>query len=263
MRNLTVSLLQTDLHWKDPEQNHALYADLATQIPPSTQLLVLPEMFNSGFTMETNAVAQSMDGPSLAWMRDLAQRHSVTVTGSLVIAEDGQFYNRLIWMPPSGEASSYDKRHLFRMAGEHEHFAAGKSRHIFQLGDWRVCPLVCYDLRFPVWSRGINEFDLLLYVANWPAPRRSAWQSLLPARAVENLCYSAGLNRIGTDGNGIEYAGDSGAWDFLGKTMADGGNQPGVISVELNGARLSRYRDKFPAHLDADQFSVHTHAEDS
>ena len=261
MRNLTISLLQADLHWQDPTQNHVLFADLATQIPAATQLLVLPEMFNTGFTMDTAAVAQSMDGPSIAWMCELARRHEVTVTGSLVIAEEGRFFNRLIWMPPSGEVSSYDKRHLFRMAGEQEHFTAGESRQIFRLGDWRVCPLVCYDLRFPVWSRGVNEFDLLLYVANWPAARRSAWQSLLPARAVENLCYCAGLNRIGTDSKGIAYAGDSGAWDYLGKLMAEGGKKPGVISIELDGASLSRYREKFPAHLDADRFSLHRQAD--
>jgi predicted amidohydrolase len=263
MRNLTVSLLQADLHWQDPAQNQDLFAKLARQVPAQTQLLVLPEMFNTGFTMETATVAESMDGPSIAWMRELARRHEVTVTGSLVIADDGRCFNRLIWMPPSGEASSYDKRHLFRMAGEQEHFAAGESRQIFRLDDWRICPLVCYDLRFPVWSRGINEFDLVLYVANWPAARRSAWQSLLPARGVENLCYCAGLNRIGTDGKGIEYAGDSGAWDYLGKAMADGGSTPGVITVELDGVALTRYREKFPAHLDADRFSLRTQADDS
>ncbi|MGI9330998.1 MAG: amidohydrolase [Gammaproteobacteria bacterium] len=258
MRNLTVSLLQADLHWQDPEKNQALFAKLAKQVPAQTQLLVLPEMFNTGFTMDTRAVAQPMDGPSIEWMRELARQHQLTVTGSLVIEDGGRFFNRLIWVPPSGDISSYDKRHLFRMAGEQEHFSAGSHRQIFYLDDWRICPMVCYDLRFPVWSRGINEFDLLLYVANWPAARRSAWQSLLPARAVENLCYCAGLNRVGTDGKGIEYAGDSGAWDYLGNAIADGGSKPEVITVEFNGARLTRYREKFPAHLDADSFSLRT-----
>jgi omega-amidase len=256
VQNLNVTLLQADLHWHDPPANRRLFADLATNVAADTNLLVLPEMFNTGFTMDAEQVAEDMDGDTVSWMAGLAAELDVILTGSLVIREDGRFFNRLVWMPPDGRAEHYDKRHLFRMADEQQHYAPGRERRVFRVGDWRVCPLVCYDLRFPVWSRGIDAFDLLLYVANWPAARRSAWETLLPARAVENLCYCAGVNRVGTDGRGIAYAGDSGAWDYLGRALARCGAGPAVTTIQLDGAALARYRSKFPAHLDADRFSI-------
>lgn len=256
MRNLTLALLQADLRWQDPAANRAMFEELARELPADVDLLVLPEMFTSGFTMQAERVAEDMGGESLAWLRELAARRRLTITGSLVIRERHRSFNRLIWMPPGGEAGHYDKRHLFRMAGEHEHYSAGGIRPLFRLRDWRVRPLICYDLRFPVWSRGIDEFELLLYVANWPAARHSAWQSLLPARAVENLCYCAGLNRVGTDGEGIAYAGGSGVWDFLGKPVGACGGEAQTLIVELDAGALLRYREKFPAHLDADRFQI-------
>lgn len=256
MQNLNITLAQADLHWHDPPANRRMFAELAAGVAASTDLIVLPEMFTTGFTMEAEQVAEDMDGDTVRWMAELARELNVTLTGSLVIREPEGYFNRLIWMPPDGQAAHYDKRHLFRMADEQDHYAQGHERRIFRLGDWRVCPLVCYDLRFPVWSRGVDEFDLLLYVANWPAARRSAWQTLLPARAVENLCYSAGVNRVGTDGRGVAYVGGSGAWDYLGRAVTECGDETGAVTVELDGAALTRYREKFPAHLDADRFEL-------
>jgi len=178
------------------------------------------------------------------------------ITGSLIVRDQGRHFNRLVWARPDGSLAHYDKRHLFRMAGEHEHFAAGERREIIGLKGWRICPLICYDLRFPVWSRGANDFDLLLYVANWPAARRSAWQALLPARAVENQCYVAGVNRIGVDGAGIAYAGDSSVHDYLGQALADLGAAAGHRTVTLSHDALHRYREKFPAWRDADPFQL-------
>ncbi len=248
--------MQVDLRWQDPPANRAaLEATLAGRAALG-DLVILPEMLTTGFTMEAAAHAETMDGPSVSWLRRCARECRTTLCGSLVIREGERFFNRLIWAGPDGSLGTYDKRHLFRMAGEHEHYAAGTHREIFRIGDWRVCPLVCYDLRFPVWSRGVDEYDLLLYVANWPAARRSAWRALLPARAIENLCYVAGVNRVGQDGLGVRYAGDSSVHDYLGRAVAEAGDRAQVLSVTLDGEALLRYRAKFPAHLDADRFRV-------
>ena len=256
MQDLTISLVQTALHWHDPAANRAALEALLDEAPGTSDLVILPEMFTTGFTMDAAEQAETMQGDTLAWLREQAATRGQTLTGSLVVEEQGRYFNRLLWMPPDGKPGWYDKRHLFRMAGEHQVYAAGNTRPVFRLGDWRVLPLVCYDLRFPVWSRGADEFDLLLYVANWPRARRSAWTTLLPARAVENLCYSAGVNRVGTDGKGVDYAGDSGAWNFFGNCLCEAGDATGVFDIMLDGAALVRYREKFPAHRDADSFSL-------
>ena len=214
-------------------------------------------MFTTGFTMEASDHAESMDGESVAWMKLIAQDYGITLCGSLIIEDDGSFFNRLVWASPGPAMSDcYDKRHLFRMAGEHERYAAGRERRIFTLNGWRICPLVCYDLRFPAWCRGINEFDLQIFVANWPAARRSAWTTLLPARAVENQCYTLGVNRIGTDGNDVQYAGESQICDFFGNLLIDCEDRDTVTTQQLNGDALERYRRKFPAYLDADRFEI-------
>jgi predicted amidohydrolase len=186
----------------------------------------------------------------------MALKHDVALCGSIVIRDDDRYYNRLLWVTPDGEVQHYDKRHLFHMAGEHEKYSPGKERIIVQLGDWRICPMICYDLRFPVWSRGINEYDLLLYVANWPASRRSAWRTLLPARAVENLCYCAGVNRIGTDGNDVAYSGDSLVSDYYGNLVADAGDRAIALKATLSLEKLEDYREKFPVWKDADNFKI-------
>lgn len=256
MQDLTITLVQTALAWHDPAANRAHFTELLRSLAGPTDLVVLPEMFTTGFTMETRARAETMAGPTVAWMAATARDTRAVVCGSLVVEQDGQYFNRLVWMPPDGRPLHYDKRHLFRMAGEHEHYAAGRERLVATLKGWRVCPLVCYDLRFPVWSRGADAFDLLLYVANWPAARRTAWRALLPARGVENQCYVAGVNRIGTDGQGIAYAGDSSLHDYLGQPLADLGDGPGVVTATLDLGALRRYRDKFPAWRDADPFRL-------
>jgi predicted amidohydrolase len=256
VQDLTITLLQTELAWHDPAANRAHFGELVRSLPEPTDLIILPEMFTTGFTMEVSTFAEPTPGPTTDWLATLAAETRATICGSLIVEEQGNYFNRLIWMPPDGQFRHYDKRHLFRMAGEHRHFSAGTRREIFTLKGWRICPLVCYDLRFPVWSRGVNAFDLLLYTANWPAARRSAWCTLLPARAVENQCYVAGLNRIGADGKGIVYAGDSSIHDYLGQSIAELGAGPGHATVTLGINDLHRYREKFPAWQDADGFDL-------
>lgn len=256
MQNLTVTLIQTSLHWHDAEANRNHFDQLIPVAKTPTDLVVLPEMFTTGFTMDAAKNAETMDGPSIAWMRQVASDRGSTICGSLIIEEDQRFYNRLIWMSPDGDCRHYDKRHLFRMAGEDKHFAAGTQRQIFALNDWKICPLICYDLRFPVWSRGVNAYDLMIFIANWPAARRSAWQMLLPARAIENQCFALGVNRIGTDGNDIRYSGDSAVHDYLGNPLLNCGEQACIENVCLDGNALERYREKFPAYLDADRFEI-------
>lgn len=256
MQDLTITLVQSPLAWHDPAANRQHFGGLLRALPGPTDLVILPEMFTTGFTMDTRAQAESMSGPTIEWLAAMAAELDAVICGSLVIEDGGRYFNRLVWMPPDGRHRHYDKRHLFRMAGEHEHFAAGRDRLITQLKGWRVCPLVCYDLRFPVFSRGADAYDLLLYVANWPAARRTAWRALLPARAVENQCYVAGVNRIGTDGKGIVYAGDSGVYDHLGQPLADLGGEDGQVTLTLSLQALARYREKFPAWRDADPFTL-------
>ncbi len=256
LKDLSISLLQTSLAWHDPAANRAHFAGLLHSLPTGTDLAILPEMFTTGFTMDAAGLAEPMYGPTLHWMTALAGETGITLCGSVNIASDGHYFNRCLWVSPDGSHRHYDKRHLFRMAGEHQHYTAGTERLIVELNGWRICPLVCYDLRFPVWSRGINDYDLLIYVANWPAARRSAWTTLLPARAVENLCYVAGVNRVGRDGNGIAYAGDSAVYDFLGNALAELGDKAGVETVTLHYGALCRYREKFPAWRDADGFRL-------
>ena len=259
MRDLTVTLLQTELHWQDPAANRAMFAALIAEQAAKTNLIVLPEMFTTGFTMDASANSEPTDGPTTAWLQQMATKHNVAICGSLIVNEatNGKqhFYNRLLWAAADGSMQSYDKRHLFRMADEDQHYTAGTERLIVELNGWRICPLICYDLRFPVWSRGSNQFDLLLYVANWPAPRQSAWDALLPARAVENLCYAAGVNRVGTDGNDVSYNGGSVIVDYL-ANISSLDDKAGALQSTLDGSKLERYRDKFPAWKDAETFKI-------
>ena len=259
MQDLNLTLLQANLHWQKPAANRAMFADLIAEHATTTDLIVLPEMFTSGFTMEAEANSEATGGPTTTWLQQMATEHNVAVCGSLIVNEviNGKqhFYNRLLWAAADGSMRSYDKRHLFRMADEDQHYTAGTERLIIELNDWRICPLICYDLRFPVWSRGSNQFDLLLYVANWPAPRQSAWDTLLPARAVENLCYAAGVNRVGSDGNDVSYNGGSLIVDYL-ANVSRLDDKAGALQSTLDGSKLERYRDKFPAWKDADTFKI-------
>lgn len=260
MQNLTLTMLQMDLQWENPTGNRNLAETLLNEHfdaeAGSSDLVVLPEMFNTGFTLEAAANAELMDGETVNWMQEQAARLDTVLCGSLIIDDGGSHFNRFIWAMPDGTAGHYDKRHLFRMGGEDKGFSAGSERKVFELNGWRICPLVCYDLRFPVWSRGLNEFDLMLYVANWPATRQSSWDILLPARAVENQCYVAGVNRIGIDGNDIIYTGGSAVFDFLGRTLKCSGIDETAVTTTLKGATLKRYVEKFPAWQDGDQFEI-------
>jgi omega-amidase len=264
MDDLRVSLVQADTIWHEPAANRAMYGELIAPLAGRTDLVLLPETFTSGFSNEALASAEDMDGPTVAWIRDQARQLDAVVTGSVQIRDGQGVYNRLLWATPDGGLKHYDKRHLFRMAKEHERYAAGRERLTVELKGWRVCPLVCYDLRFPVFIRnryGVEaperfDYDLLLFVANWPSPRRYAWQTLLRARAIENLSYVAAVNRVGTDGNGHAYSGDSAALDFLGQPLLEFGAQPQVATTTLPAAALAAHRERFPAQLDADRFDL-------
>ncbi|MCU0754429.1 MAG: amidohydrolase [Xanthomonadales bacterium] len=261
MRDLSVTLIQDATRWHDPAGNMALYGERIAAAPRS-DLIVLPETLLSGFSNEAVREAEGMDGVGVAWMRAQAVASGAVVTGSLVIRDASGVYNRMIWAEPNGRVSHYDKRHLFRMAGEHTRYAAGRDRLIVELAGWRICPVVCYDLRFPVFLRNRHDgerfdYDLMVVVANWPSPRRHAWRTLLRARAIENLAYVVGVNRVGTDGNQLTYAGDSAALDPTGEALADLGPQPQSVTVTLSAEVLRTHRERFPAQLDADQFTLH------
>lgn len=254
--DLELALVQTAPVWQDPAANHAHFGRLLEQAA-GADLVILPEMFSTGFSMDASALAEEEDGPTRAWLLGQAARLGAVVVGSVIThAADGSYRNRLYWARPDGSCAHYDKRHLFRMAGEHEHYAAGSERVLLELKGWQVRPLVCYDLRFPVWSRDPHDTDLLLYIASWPAARRNAWNRLLPARAIENLCYVAAVNRIGEDGKGYPHAGDSQALDFQGDALAAAESAEGVFRVTLSAQALAKYRTRFPAYRDADEFEL-------
>lgn len=262
MQDLRISLIQTPLYWQDAQANLGMLEEKLWQITEETDLIILPEMFTTGFTMNAPEVAEVMHLNAFRWMRQMASQKKAVITGSVVIREGSSYYNRLIWMRPDGTYETYDKRHLFRMADEHQTYSAGQEKLICEVKGWKVCPLICYDLRFPVWSRntadeqGEMAYDLLLYVANWPAARVGAWDILLQARAVENLCYTAGVNRVGEDGNGIAYAGHSALYGPKGDVVCDLQEEESHETVRLSGEALLAYRKKFPAYMDADRFSL-------
>lgn len=255
--DLRVTLVQTELFWHDPAANRRMLGDTLRALAGVTHLVVLPEMFTTGFTMEPERMAEVANGASIDWMRDTARTLNAVVIGSISTLDGGRFYNRLTWMRPDGTSATYDKRHLFGMAGESEHYTAGTQRLVVELHGWRVCPMICYDLRFPVWSRNRDDYDVLIYVANWPSRRRQAWHTLLKARAVENLCYCVGVNRVGVDGAGVEHRGDTMAFDFLGQPMFEQFEGPFIQTVALERAALDDHRSSFPAHVDADRFDIH------
>jgi omega-amidase len=258
MSALRVALLQQPLVWHDPQANRERFEALLRPLAGRSDLIVLPETFTTGFTMDVERVGEPADGPTVAWLQQLAVQLDAAITGSVVTREGERYYNRLLWATPGAPLRHYDKRHLFRMGREHEHFSAGRAAWSVAWRGFRICPLVCYDLRFPVFSRRRDELDyeLLLYVANWPAARADAWRQLLRARAIENQAYVVGVNRIGPDANSVAYAGDSAVIDFRGRTLSDAGDAAAVLSVELPLAPLQAFREKFPAHLDADRFTL-------
>ena len=254
---LHLTLLQTSLHWENPTANRAMLEEKIFALPEKTDLIVLPEMFTTGFSMNAKVLAEPMNLTTFRWLKQMAAQTDAVVTGSYIVQEKGQFYNRLIWMEPDGAFDIYDKRHLFRMAGEEQTYAGGTKRLVKSWRDWNICPLICYDLRFPVWSRNVGlEYDLLLYVANWPAARSTAWNALLQARAIENLAYVAGVNRVGEDGNGHRYAGDSSLIDPKGEVLFRQNQTETVFQTTLSLDELRAYRERFPANRDADDFRI-------
>lgn len=261
MRDLTVTLVQSATHWHDPAANRARFSERLAALEAPTDLVVLPEMFSTGFTMASAEQAESMDGPTVAWLAEQAARLDAAVCGSVVIEEGVGYFNRFVAALPDGELVCYDKRHLFRMADEHAHYAPGTERVVFTFRDWRICPQVCYDLRFPAFARNRLDdaeaaYDVLLYVANWPARRAAQWRALLAARAIENQAYVAGVNVLGEDGAGVVYCGDSGLWSFSGETEADLEDQSADARVVLSRSALDDWRAAFPAWKDADAFTL-------
>ena len=262
MQALRLALVQGATRWHDPAGNREYYGALLRQAAGS-DLVLLPETFTSGFSNEAIHNAETMDGPTVAWLREQSHALDAALCGSVQLRVEGKVYNRLLFATPDGTVRHYDKRHLFRYAGEHERYAAGAARVILEWKGWRILPQVCYDLRFPVYlrnryDRGAQrlDYDLLLFVANWPSARRYAWQTLLRARAIENLSYCAGLNRVGTDGNNLHYSGDSVVLDYLGAPLVELGAQEQVVSVALDPDALAAHRERFPAWMDADDFTL-------
>ncbi|WP_028666889.1 amidohydrolase [Runella zeae] len=254
---LTVALIQTALYWENPTANLAMLEEKIAEITQKVDLIVLPEMFTTGFSMKPEGLAEPMNLTTFKWMRQMAEQSGAVLTGSYIVQEKGQYFNRLLWMPPNGEYDYYDKRHLFRMGKEHEHYTEGQRRIIKEINGWRICPLICYDLRFPVWARNQGlAYDVLLYVANWPAVRRGPWNTLLQARAIENLSYVLGVNRVGEDGHGVAHAGDSVVIDFKGDLLTDRDSAEKTVIYTLDKDALMSFRERFPAHMDADAFEI-------
>lgn len=255
--DLTVLLVQPDIRWQSPAENCAMYERLLDEHSTQPDVIVLPEMFATGFSMDSRKAAQTMDGESILWMQQQAAQRNAAVTGSLAIIDAGEYYNRMLWVEPDGKVLHYDKRHLFRMAGEHERYQSGNERVIVNFRGWDILLQVCYDLRFPVYSRNRNDYDLAIYVANWPAVRRYPWRTLLAARAIENLCYVAGVNRVGIDANELEYSGDSMLIDFKGEIMCDYmQGKAFCASKTLSKPDLLAFREQFPAYQDADDYTL-------
>ena len=281
MSTLTVTTIQPDLQWEDKTANLRRLEEKIDGITVHTELVILPEMFATGFSMRPELLAEPMEGPTVAWMRTIATRKKIILTGSVIIEEEGKYFNRLIWMLPNGQYGYYDKRHRFAYAGENEHYSAGHKRLVASVKGWRILLLVCYDLRFPVWSRQAPqeraaapgpttapgdavlpqdarglEYDLIIYVANWPQRRSLAWKTLLQARAIENQAYVIGVNRVGNDGNNIEHSGDSMIIDPLGEILYHGVGKEEVFTLTLEKEKLDAIRERFPFWKDADRFHI-------
>ncbi|MDX5586649.1 MAG: amidohydrolase [Aureibaculum sp.] len=257
MQDLKIVLIQIDLVWENPKQNKNNIDKKIDTISEKIDLIILPEMFTTGFTMNPYAFAETMDGEIVLWLKSVAKTKNTAITGSLIIKENGKYYNRLVFVFPSGEIHIYDKRHTFTFAGEDKVFTAGDNKLIVDYRGWKICPLICYDLRFPVWARNVENYDVLLYVANWPKPRINAWNTLLKARAIENMCYCVGVNRVGVDLRGNTYTGNSSVYDSLGKKLST--TKPHIEATEilvLNKDLLIKNRREFQFLNDRDDFKL-------
>lgn len=257
MRDIRVTLVQSMLHWEDARANRSMFSEKLAALEGATDVIVLPEMFTTGFSMRSAELAEDMDGPTVAWMRDQAKALDAALYGSVIIAEKGKHFNRGLFVEPSGKVTVYDKRHLFRFANENEHYAPGQERVVVEWRGWRLLLQVCFDLRFPVFARNRGDYEAILYVANWPEARRYPWSQLLIARAIENQCYVIGENRVGMDGKGHHYTGDSVVIDPRGAVIGQvEPSQEGTDTVTLDRASLEDFREKFPVGKDADDFAL-------
>ena len=282
MSTLTITTIQTNLHWENKQANLAMFEKKIFSIEERTELVVLPEMFSTGFSMNPEKLAENMDGETVQWMKRIAEEKNIILTGSLIIKEEAPspleraggevYFNRLIWMLPNGKYGTYDKRHLFAFAGEHEHYSSGAKRLIASVKGWKINLQTCYDLRFPVWARQAPplhlergpggevgrgpEYDILIYVANWPERRSIAWKTLLAARAIENQCYVVGVNRVGNDGNNIYHSGDSMIVDPMGEVLYYMKDEEDVFTITLDKLHLDSVREKYPFWKDADHFRI-------
>lgn len=253
---MKTALIQTNLIWENPAENRKLFQEKINSITDAIDLIVLPEMFTSGFTMNPSAVAETMEGETISWLKEMATTKNCAITGSLVIQENNNFHNRMVFVLPNGEVQHYDKRHLFTLAGEEKVYTAGTEKLIVEYKGWRICPLVCYDLRFPVFSRNTENYDLLIYVASWPQPRINAWDILQKARAVENLSYVIGVNRVGTDNNNLEYNGHSQVVDELGNYILSPQENEGIFIVEFDKNKMHETRNRLNFLNDKDKFTL-------
>jgi omega-amidase len=253
---MKIALIQTALIWENPNENRSLLQYKINAISQYVDLIVLPEMFTSGFTMNPKNVAETMQGETILWLKDVAKTRNCALTGSLVIEENGNYFNRLVFVFPNGEIQCYDKRHLFTLAGEDQVYTSGTEKLIVEYKGFKICPLICYDLRFPVFSRNVEDYDLLIYVANWPKLRVNAWDILLKARAVENMSYTIGVNRVGKDDNNHEYVGHSQAIDFLGNHIVEPYETEDIFVVELNKEKMLETRSKLAFLNDKDEFEI-------
>jgi omega-amidase len=254
---LHIAYIQANLNWEDAGANRKLFSGEINEISDEVELIILPEMFTTGFSMNASELAEETESSTLLWMRDHAKRKDCAITGSVIIKENGNYYNRLFFVYPDGAYKLYDKRHTFTLANEHKTYTAGTKRLVVEFKGWKICPLICYDLRFPVWARNTEDYDLLLYVANWPEKRVNAWDTLLQARAIENMSYCIGVNRTGEDGDGYVYNGHSAAYDPLGKELTALNREDEFISeISLDKAHLKEVRNKFKFLQDRDKFSL-------
>jgi len=258
MSALSITTIQANLIWEDKAANLYALEQKINSIQDPTEIVVLPEMFSTGFSMQPSLFAETMEGETLNWMKKVSTQNKIILTGSIIIEEDGKYYNRLIWMLPNGEYGHYDKRHLFAFGGEDQHYTAGNKRLIASVKGWKINLQICYDLRFPVWARQAsnNEYDVLIYVANWPEKRNHAWKTLLVARAIENQAFVVGVNRVGLDGNNISHSGNSMVVGPLGEVMYHCADQESVFQITLHREELEATRSQFPFWKDADFFTI-------
>lgn len=254
MKALRLSIVQDHLAWEQKQENLEHFSKILKPLKAETDLIILPEMFTTGFSMNAKKLAETMEGPTVQWLKKQSADLSAAVMGSCIIKENGNFFNRLLFVTPEGEIFHYDKRHLFSFANEHEYYTAGSQRVLISYNGWKIMPQICYDLRFPVWSRNTDDYDLLIYVANFPDKRRFAWQQLLTARAIENQVYTVGVNRIGLDGSDIEYSGDSICLDYAGQPVIEAGNEAVVKTVSLSYQAQHSFRRQFSFLPDRDIF---------